>query len=123
MAASQASGKQCIAHIIHAPRELEGSWALDPLRKSNIQVPSRHRCSDFAGTGNIISYTYHLHSWRVVWFMGAGSTTEVELEPPFKLPQEIDVVTSLELGTQSIMRITHIAGELDDYGRWICHGS
>jgi hypothetical protein len=46
--------------------------------------------------------------------MDAGSTTEVEPGLPFKLPQDIDAVTSLAPGTRSIARIHYIPGELDD---------
>jgi hypothetical protein len=49
--------------------------------------------------------------------MGAGSAVEVKLEPPSRLPQDIDVAASLAPGTQSITHILHVLGELE--GSWV----
>jgi hypothetical protein len=74
-------------------------------------------CVGLAGAGNVINYTYPLCSWRVRWFMGSGSAVKVELEPPSKLPQDIDVAASLAPATQSITHVLHVLGELE--GSWV----
>ena len=65
---------------------------------SRLGKSTQDTCVGLAGTGNVIDYIYPLCSWRVGWFVGAGSTAEVELEPPSKFPQGIDAATSLAPG-------------------------